>query len=95
MADGGMEAHADKEATNGEELLTTVDPQERSIWRSGVRSASLCVQLRGPTDVNDVRSYYLCGEGIEKSVPRDHSLSSLVMPIGAPRTDFSIPPSHS
>ena len=34
----------------------TVDPQERSTWRSGVRSA-LCVasQLpgKGPTDVDD------------------------------------------
>ena len=36
--------------------LTTVDPQERSTWRSGVRSAMPAAsQLpgRGPTDVND------------------------------------------
>ena len=36
--------------------LTTVDPQERSTWRSGVRSAMLAVsQLPGkrPTDVDD------------------------------------------
>ena len=38
--------------------LTTVDPQERSTWRSGVRSATcMCAasQLpgRGPTDVDD------------------------------------------
>ena len=37
--------------------LTTVDPQERSTWRSGVRSAN-CVQLAsylegGPADVVD------------------------------------------
>ena len=35
----------------------TVDPQERSTWRSGVRSAVFAAsQLpgRGPTDVNDV-----------------------------------------
>ena len=36
--------------------LTTVDPQERSTWRSGVRSA-ICAasQLlgKGPTDVDD------------------------------------------
>ena len=30
--------------------LTTVDPQERSIWRSGVRSA---MPEKGPTDVDD------------------------------------------
>ena len=37
-------------------MLTTVDPQERSTWRSGVRSAMLAgIQLlgRGPTDVDD------------------------------------------
>ena len=37
--------------------LTTVDPQERSTWRSGVRSAMHAAsQLpsRGPTDVDDV-----------------------------------------
>ena len=36
--------------------LTTVDPQERSTWRSGVRSAmSAASQLpgKGPTDVDD------------------------------------------
>ena len=36
--------------------LTTVDPQERSIWRSGVRSAMCAasqLQGRGPTDVDD------------------------------------------
>ena len=36
--------------------LTTVDPQERSTWRSGVRSAMCAAsQLpgRGPTDVAD------------------------------------------
>ena len=36
--------------------LTTVDPQERSIWRSGVRSAMRAAsQLpgKGPTDVDD------------------------------------------
>ena len=31
--------------------LTTVDPQERRTWRSGVRSAML--PGRGPTDVDD------------------------------------------
>ena len=37
--------------------LTTFDPQERSTWRSGVRSAMCAAsQLpgRGPTDVDDV-----------------------------------------
>ena len=36
--------------------LTTVDPQERSTWRSGVRSTMLAAsQLpgKGPTDVDD------------------------------------------
>ena len=36
--------------------LRTVDPQERSSWRSGMRSAmSAANQLpeRGPTDVDD------------------------------------------
>ena len=36
--------------------LTTVDPQERSTWRSGVKSAMRAAsQLpgRGPTDVGD------------------------------------------
>ena len=36
--------------------LTTVDPQERSTWRSGVRSA-MCAASQlpgsGPTDVDD------------------------------------------
>ena len=42
--------------TVGERLLTTVDPQERGTWRSGVRSAMHAAsQLsgRGPTDVDD------------------------------------------
>ena len=54
------EAQANMEETDGERLpwveLTTVDPQERSTWRSGVRSAMLAAsQLpgRGPTDVDD------------------------------------------
>ena len=37
-------------------VLRTVDPQERSTWRSGVRSAMHAAsQLlgRGPTDVDD------------------------------------------
>ena len=36
--------------------LTTIDPQERSTWRSGVRSAMPAAsQLpgKGPTDVDD------------------------------------------
>ena len=36
--------------------LTTVDPQERSTWRSGVRSAMRAASLlpgKGPTDVDD------------------------------------------
>ena len=35
--------------------LTTVDPQERSTWRSGVRSMRAASQLpgKGPTDVDD------------------------------------------
>ena len=36
--------------------LTTVDPQERSTWRSGVRSvmrAASQLPGRGPTDVDD------------------------------------------
>ena len=48
------------EKTDGERLpsveLTTVDPQERSTWRSGVRSAMRAAsQLpgRGATDVDD------------------------------------------
>ena len=52
---GGREAQANMEETDGERLLT-VDPQERSTWRSGVRSAMRATsQLpgRGPTDVDD------------------------------------------
>ena len=40
--------------------LTTVDPQERSIWRSGVRSAMRAAsQLpgKGPTDVDDAPAF--------------------------------------
>ena len=36
--------------------LTTVDPQERSTWRSGVRSAMRAASHlpgKGPTDVDD------------------------------------------
>ena len=36
--------------------LTTVDPQETSTWRSGVRSAMLAASQipgKGPTDVDD------------------------------------------
>ena len=36
--------------------LTTIDPQERSTWRSGVRSAmgaAIHLPGRGPTDVDD------------------------------------------
>ena len=47
-------AHIEK--TDGERLLTTVDPQDRSTWRSGVRSAMrVASQLHGmgPTDVDD------------------------------------------
>ena len=53
------EAQAIMEETDGERLpfpLTTVDSQERSTWRSGVRSAMRAAsQLpgRGPTDVDD------------------------------------------
>ena len=50
------------EETDGEDCrewkLTTVDPQERSTWRSGVRSAmraasQLHVPGKRPTDVDD------------------------------------------
>ena len=37
-------------------MLTTVDPQERSTWRSGVRSekpAASQLPKSGPTDVDD------------------------------------------
>ena len=40
----------------------TVDPQERSTWRSGVKSAMCAAsQLpgRGPTDVDDAPGLYL------------------------------------
>ena len=39
--------------------LTTVDPQERSTWRSGVRSAMLApsqLPRKGPTDVGDAHA---------------------------------------
>ena len=52
---GGREAQANMEETD-RERLTTVDPQERSTWRSGVRSAMRAAsQLpgKGPTDVDD------------------------------------------
>ena len=45
-----------KEKDCSEWKLTTVDPQERSTWRSGARSAmGAASQLpgRGPTDVDD------------------------------------------
>ena len=57
-AGGGKEAQANMEETDKdcrEWKLTTVDPQERSTWRSGVRSAMLeASQLpgEGPTDVD-------------------------------------------
>ena len=54
---GGVQANMDIKLTEKdcpEWKLTTVDPQEMSTWRSGVRSA-ICAasQLsgRGPTDV--------------------------------------------
>ena len=60
---GGWEAQANMEETDWETekdcrewKLTTVDPQERSTWRSGVRSAMRAAsQLpgKGPTDVDD------------------------------------------
>ena len=56
----GREAQANMEETDREDCrewkLTTVDPQERSTWRSGVRSAMRAAsQLpgKGPTDVDD------------------------------------------
>ena len=59
-AGGGREAQANMEETDRERLpewkLTTVDPQERSTWRLGVRSAMRAAsQLpgKGPTDVDD------------------------------------------
>ena len=59
MAGGGREAQANMEETDKgcrEWKLTTVDPQERSTWRSGVISAMRAAsQLpgKGPTDVGD------------------------------------------
>ena len=57
---GGREAQANMEETDGERLLwvelPTVEPQERSTWISGVRSAMRAAsQLpgKGPTDVDD------------------------------------------
>ena len=56
---GGGGVQADMEETDGDSRewkLTTVDPQERSTWRSGVRSAMCAAsQLpgKGPTDVDD------------------------------------------
>ena len=56
---GGREAQANMEETDGdcrEWKLTTVDPQERSTWRSGVRSAMRAASQspgKGPTDVDD------------------------------------------
>ena len=44
------------ERDNREWKLTTVDPQERSIWRSGVRFAMPAIRQlpgKGPTDVDD------------------------------------------
>ena len=57
-AGGGKEAQANMEETDKdcrEWKLTTVDPQERSTWRSGVRFAMReASQLpgTGPTDVD-------------------------------------------
>ena len=59
MAGRGREAQANMEETDKdcrEWKLTTVDPQERSTWRSGVISAMRAAsQLpgKGPTDVGD------------------------------------------
>ena len=54
------EAQANMEETEERDChewkLTTVDPQERSTWRSGVRSAMRAASHlpgRGPTDVDD------------------------------------------
>ena len=57
----GSKAQANMEETDRETALTerklmTVDPQERSIWKSGLRSAMRAAsQLpgKGPTDVDD------------------------------------------
>ena len=59
MEGRGREAQASMEETEKdcrEWKLTTVDPQQRSTWHSGVRSAMRAVsQLpgRGATDVGD------------------------------------------
>ena len=60
MAGGGREAQANMEKLTEKDChewkLMTVDPQERSTWRSGVRSAMRAAsQLpgRGLTDVDD------------------------------------------
>ena len=57
---GGKEAQANMEETDGERLpwmeAHAVDPQKRSTWISGVRSAMRAAsQLprKGPTDVDD------------------------------------------
>ena len=55
----GREAQANLEETDGdcrEWKLTTVDPQERSTWRSGVRSAMCAASQfpgKGPTVLDD------------------------------------------
>ena len=59
MAYGDIDHYQTRERHYGikhEWKLTTVDPQERSTWRSGVRSAMRAAsQLpgKGPTDVED------------------------------------------
>ena len=55
-ASGGQGGPSKHEKDCREWKLTTVDPQERSTWRSGVRSAMRAAsQLpgKGPTDVDD------------------------------------------
>ena len=58
-AGGGRDAQTNMEETDkdcGEWKLTTVDPQERSTWRSGVRSAMRAASKlsgKGPTDVDN------------------------------------------
>ena len=56
----GREAQANMEETDRERLpwveAHDIDPQERSIWRSGVRStmrAASQLPGKGPTDVDD------------------------------------------
>ena len=56
VASGGQGGPRLTEKDCREWKLTTVDPQERSTWRSGVRSAMRAAsQLpgKGPTDVDD------------------------------------------